>query len=190
MNTPTAWKGAVSSWINGYRYQFCLILIYSKYHRVLRLGIHLAIALFFKVKEAQHEELQTVREHIHSCFTDISCFLLPHPGLKVATSPTFEGQLKGRIPSWPPSFTSCQDNMCIPAVRSIALHVIIFNVSDVAPEFRNELRTLIPALLHPDKLAEKEINGNKVTCRGLLEFFKVNTVYIWVLVLKLNQYLM
>lgn len=51
--------------------------------------------LSLKVKENQHEELQTVREHIHSCFTKISCFLLPHPGLKVATNPSFEGQLKG-----------------------------------------------------------------------------------------------
>uniref|UniRef100_A0A8C5EYC2 Atlastin-3-like n=1 Tax=Gouania willdenowi TaxID=441366 RepID=A0A8C5EYC2_GOUWI len=84
-----------------------------------------------------HEELQTVREHIHSCFTDISCFLLPHPGLKVATSPTFEGELR-----------------------------------DVAPEFKNQLKSLIPELLHPNRLAAKEINGNKVTCRGLLEFFK------------------
>uniref|UniRef100_A0A8C7GK08 Atlastin 3 n=1 Tax=Oncorhynchus kisutch TaxID=8019 RepID=A0A8C7GK08_ONCKI len=91
----------------------------------------------FQVKETQHEELQTVREHIHSCFTSINCFLLPHPGLKVATSPAFKGQL-----------------------------------SDVAPEFKEELRNLIPTLLHPDNLAEKEINGNKVTCRGLLEFFK------------------
>lgn len=90
-----------------------------------------------QVKETQHEELQTVREHIHSCFTSISCFLLPHPGLKVATSPSFKGQL-----------------------------------SEVAPEFKDELRKLIPTLLHPDKLAVKEINGNKVTCRGLLEFFK------------------
>ncbi|XP_059919050.1 atlastin-3, partial [Gadus macrocephalus] len=90
-----------------------------------------------QVKDAQHEELQTVREHIHSCFTDISCFLLPHPGLKVATSPSFEGQLY-----------------------------------DVAPEFKEQLRSLIPALLHPDNLADKEINSNKVTCRGLLEFFK------------------
>ncbi|XP_003970249.3 atlastin-3 [Takifugu rubripes] len=90
-----------------------------------------------QVKENQHEELQTVREHIHSCFTKISCFLLPHPGLKVATNPSFEGQLK-----------------------------------DVAPEFRDQLQVLIPKLLHPDHLAEKEINGNKVTCRGLLEFFK------------------
>ncbi|KAM4586439.1 atlastin-3-like isoform 1-T3 [Fundulus diaphanus] len=90
-----------------------------------------------QVKEAQHEELQTVREHIHSCFTKISCFLLPHPGLKVATNPAFRGQL-----------------------------------SDVAPEFKDYLQKLIPKLLHPDSLAEKEINGNKVTCRGLLEFFK------------------
>lgn len=90
-----------------------------------------------QVKEAQHEELQTVREHIHSCFTDISCFLLPHPGLKVSTSPQFKGQVR-----------------------------------DVAPEFIKQLASLIPRLLHPDKLAEKEINGNKVTCRGLLEFFK------------------
>ncbi|XP_058506336.1 atlastin-3 [Solea solea] len=90
-----------------------------------------------QVKEAQHEELQTVREHIHSCFTSISCFLLPHPGLRVATHPQFEGQL-----------------------------------SDVAPEFKEQLKSLIPKLLRPDRLAEKEINGNKVTCMGLLEFFK------------------
>ena len=55
--------------------------------------------LFLKVKESQHEELQTVREHIHSCFTSISCFLLPHPGLKVATSPGFQGQLRGEASS-------------------------------------------------------------------------------------------
>uniref|UniRef100_A0AAR2LPZ1 GB1/RHD3-type G domain-containing protein n=1 Tax=Pygocentrus nattereri TaxID=42514 RepID=A0AAR2LPZ1_PYGNA len=89
-----------------------------------------------QVKDSQHEELQTVRQHIHSCFTSISCFLLPHPGLKVATSPSFQGQLY------------------------------------VAPEFKKELHSLIPTLLDPDKLAVKEINGNKVTCRGLLEYFK------------------
>uniref|UniRef100_A0A8C9SEU9 Atlastin GTPase 2 n=1 Tax=Scleropages formosus TaxID=113540 RepID=A0A8C9SEU9_SCLFO len=42
----------------------------------------------------QHEELQNVRKHIHSCFSNISCFLLPHPGLKVATNPWFDGRLK------------------------------------------------------------------------------------------------
>ncbi|XP_027763196.1 atlastin-1 [Empidonax traillii] len=47
-----------------------------------------------KVSGNQHEELQNVRKHIHSCFTKISCFLLPHPGLKVATNPNFDGKLK------------------------------------------------------------------------------------------------
>ncbi|KAM6940133.1 atlastin-2 [Xenentodon cancila] len=47
-----------------------------------------------QVKSNQHEELQNVRKHIHSCFSKISCFLLPHPGLKVATNPHFDGRLK------------------------------------------------------------------------------------------------
>lgn len=117
--------------------------------------------LSLKVKENQHEELQTVREHIHSCFTKISCFLLPHPGLKVATNPSFEGQLKGHF------FLNIF--FCIIRAAFWCMRVM----SDVAPEFRDQLQVLIPKLLHPDHLAEKEINGNKVTCRGLLEFFKV-----------------
>lgn len=51
-----------------------------------------------QVSGNQHEELQNVRKHIHSCFTKISCFLLPHPGLKVATNPNFDGKLKGMKP--------------------------------------------------------------------------------------------
>ncbi|KAM6972136.1 atlastin-2 isoform 2-T2 [Aplochiton taeniatus] len=46
-----------------------------------------------QVKQTQHEELQNVRKHIHSCFSSIGCFLLPHPGLKVATNPHFDGRL-------------------------------------------------------------------------------------------------
>ncbi|XP_048843547.1 atlastin-2-like isoform X2 [Brienomyrus brachyistius] len=46
-----------------------------------------------QVKQNQHEELQNVRKHIHSCFSTIGCFLLPHPGLKVATNPQFDGRL-------------------------------------------------------------------------------------------------
>nr|XP_020482521.1 atlastin-2-like isoform X2 [Labrus bergylta] len=51
-----------------------------------------------QVKQNQHEELQNVRKHIHSCFSNISCFLLPHPGLKVATNPHFDGRLRGNHP--------------------------------------------------------------------------------------------
>ncbi|XP_056251307.1 atlastin-2-like isoform X2 [Seriola aureovittata] len=90
-----------------------------------------------QVKQNQHEELQNVRKHIHSCFSNIGCFLLPHPGLKVATNPYFDGRLK-----------------------------------DIDGDFKRELAELVPLLLAPERLVEKEIGGNKVTCRDLLEYFK------------------
>ncbi|XP_044304711.1 atlastin-3 [Varanus komodoensis] len=90
-----------------------------------------------EVRSHQHEEIQNVRKHIHSCFTHVNCFLLPHPGLRVATSPNFDGRL-----------------------------------SDIADEFKDQLKQLIPFVLDPAQLLEKEINGSKVTCRGLLEYFR------------------
>ncbi|XP_015218101.1 atlastin-2 isoform X2 [Lepisosteus oculatus] len=90
-----------------------------------------------QVKENQHEELQNVRKHIHSCFSDIGCFLLPHPGLKVATNPHFDGRLR-----------------------------------DIDGDFKKELQSLVPLLLAPKNLVEKEIGGSKVTCRDLVEYFK------------------
>uniref|UniRef100_A0A8C3SR94 Atlastin GTPase 1 n=1 Tax=Chelydra serpentina TaxID=8475 RepID=A0A8C3SR94_CHESE len=90
-----------------------------------------------KVSGNQHEELQNVRKHIHSCFTNISCFLLPHPGLKVATNPNFDGKLK-----------------------------------EIDDEFIKNLKVLIPWLLSSESLDVKEINGNNITCRGLVEYFK------------------
>ena len=47
-----------------------------------------------QVKQNQPEELQYVRKHIHNCFSNLGCFLLPHPSLKVATNPSFDGRLK------------------------------------------------------------------------------------------------
>ncbi|XP_061582192.1 atlastin-2-like isoform X2 [Cololabis saira] len=90
-----------------------------------------------QVKSNQHEELQNVRKHIHSCFSKIGCFLLPHPGLKVATNPHFDGRL-----------------------------------SDIDEEFKKELVNLVPILLSPENLVEKEIGGVKITCRDLLQYFK------------------
>lgn len=46
-------------------------------------------------------------------------------------------------------------------------------VSDIDDDFKRELAKLVPLLLAPDRLVEKEIGGNKVTCRDLLEYFKV-----------------
>ncbi|XP_043991568.1 atlastin-2-like isoform X3 [Gambusia affinis] len=90
-----------------------------------------------QVKTCQHEELQNVRKHIDSCFSKISCFLLPHPGLKVATNPEFDGRLK-----------------------------------DIEDDFKTQLAELMPLLLAPDHLVEKQIGGSKITCRDLVEYFK------------------
>lgn len=46
-------------------------------------------------------------------------------------------------------------------------------VSDIDADFKRELAELVPLLLAPDRLVEKEIGGSKVTCRDLLEYFKV-----------------
>ena len=48
-----------------------------------------------QITDTQHEQLQLVRKHIHSCFDRVSCFLMPHPGLKVATDKHFDGRLTG-----------------------------------------------------------------------------------------------
>uniref|UniRef100_A0A7N6BFU1 GB1/RHD3-type G domain-containing protein n=1 Tax=Anabas testudineus TaxID=64144 RepID=A0A7N6BFU1_ANATE len=90
-----------------------------------------------RLHQNQHEELQNVRKHIHSCFSNIECFLLPHPGLKVATNPRFDGRL-----------------------------------SDIDEDFKKQLVNLVPTLLSPENLVEKEIGGVKITCRELLHYFK------------------
>ncbi|XP_048734491.1 atlastin-2-like [Ostrea edulis] len=90
-----------------------------------------------QISDKQHQELKQIRQHIRSCFEDISCFLLPHPGLNVATNPHFEGKLK-----------------------------------DIEREFKEQLKILIPLLLDPDNLIVKEINGARVSCRDLMEYFK------------------
>lgn len=90
------------------------------------------------IRENQPTQLQRVRRHIRSCFSDIECFLMPHPGSKVATNPKFDGRL-----------------------------------TDIDPEFVAELQVLVPLLLDPTSIVVKEIGGQKVTGRQLLEYFKV-----------------
>ncbi|GLV36612.1 atlastin [Carabus blaptoides fortunei] len=89
------------------------------------------------ISDRQHSELQSLRKHIKSCFSEIACFLMPHPGLKVATHPNFDGRLL-----------------------------------DIDPEFKRNLQVLVPMLLGPENLVLKEINGQRVKVRDLVQYFK------------------
>lgn len=58
------------------------------------------------------------------------------------------------------------------------------NFTDIDEDFKNELRNLIPLLLAPENLVEKEISGSKVTCRDLVEYFKVSKL---ILIISVNS---
>ncbi|CAG2113126.1 unnamed protein product, partial [Medioppia subpectinata] len=45
------------------------------------------------VNNSQVLDLQRIRRHIRSCFSQIGCYLMPHPGGKVATNPRFDGRV-------------------------------------------------------------------------------------------------
>ena len=71
--------------------------------------------------------------------------------------------------------------MVIAQLRVISTTVIHNDPSNLLPnpcaeidrEFINNLQVLVPWLLSPRNLDVKEINGSNITCRGLLEYFKV-----------------
>lgn len=90
-----------------------------------------------EISDRQHPELQSLRRHISSCFQEVACFLMPHPGLNVATNPNFDGRLK-----------------------------------DITPEFKQSLRSLVPMLLSPDNLVYKEIGGQRIRARDLIQYFQ------------------
>ncbi|KAH7940184.1 hypothetical protein HPB52_022099 [Rhipicephalus sanguineus] len=46
-----------------------------------------------QISEHQPKQLQELRQYIDSSFTEMDCFLLPHPGTKVATGTSFDGRL-------------------------------------------------------------------------------------------------
>lgn len=47
-------------------------------------------------------------------------------------------------------------------------------VSDIDEDFKEQLVNLVPTLLSPENLVEKEIGGVMITCRELLHYFKVS----------------
>ena len=50
---------------------------------------------------------------------------------------------------------------------------MIISVTDIEQDFKDKLKELVPALLADENLIVKEINGCQVTCRDLVEYFKV-----------------
>lgn len=53
---------------------------------------------------------------------------------------------------------------------------------EIDGDFLNNLKVLVPWLLSPQNIDVKEINGSKITCRGLLEYFKVKKEKEWYLI--------
>ena len=49
---------------------------------------------------------------------------------------------------------------------------------DIDEEFKTQLRELTPSVLFSENLVVKSINGGEVTCRGLLEYFKVVITFV------------
>lgn len=47
-----------------------------------------------KIDNIQHEELKKIRMHIRSCYDNLRCFLLPHPGLDAIDDKYFEGKIE------------------------------------------------------------------------------------------------
>lgn len=109
------------------------------------------------VSDKQHPELQSLRKHITSCFSEIACYLMPHPGLKVATNPNFDGRLAGK--------TICNIYCSITCLNN-------FIFTDIDPDFKKYLQIFIPMLLAPENLVLKKINGQLVKARDLIQYFK------------------
>lgn len=45
-------------------------------------------------------------------------------------------------------------------------------VSDIEPDFRKQLQKLVPMMLAPENLVVKEIGGQKVKAKEMLQYFK------------------
>ncbi|KAH6923438.1 hypothetical protein HPB50_001077 [Hyalomma asiaticum] len=56
-------------------------------------GGELVLRRLLPSDDKQCEQNMPLRKHLRSCFSEIACFLMPHPGLKVATQQSFDGRL-------------------------------------------------------------------------------------------------
>lgn len=47
-----------------------------------------------------------------------------------------------------------------------------FSFEEIEPDFKEQLKVLIPLLLSPENLVAKEIGGHKIRAKDLLHYFK------------------
>jgi len=47
-----------------------------------------------QVFDSQHDDLKNVRLHIRECFDELDCYLMPHPGMDVVESRSYDGRLQ------------------------------------------------------------------------------------------------
>lgn len=92
---------------------------------------------------------------------------MPHPGLTVATNPRFNGRLAGLSAFFERSSLWQSD---IVQLSSVSMNV--WFATDIESEFKKYLQVLIPGLLAPQNLVIKEISGQKVKAKELLQYFK------------------
>ncbi len=97
------------------------------------------ILVLLQEDSASHKGTSQISRHINDCFSQLKCFLMPHPGLRVRRN-----AFKGRL-------------------------------SELEPDFREQMLYLIPSLLSSENLIVKEINGEHFTCAELYEYFKTYT---------------
>lgn len=67
-----------------------------------------------EISSKQHHELQSLRRHITACFEQIDCYLMPHPGLSVATNPNFDGRLSEVTPEFRACLKELVPMLCAP----------------------------------------------------------------------------
>lgn len=46
-----------------------------------------------EISDSQHPDLKSIRSYIRSCFDEISCFLMPFPGMQIIRNEKFDGKL-------------------------------------------------------------------------------------------------
>ncbi|KAJ8935378.1 hypothetical protein NQ314_012789 [Rhamnusium bicolor] len=135
-----------------------------------------------EVSDHQHSELQSLRKHIRSCFTEIACFLMPHPGIKVATSPTFDGRLGDDIVSVTTDGTSTMTKVgkLISPNQQLcfAQHVIQLAIVDVL--YKKHINTITKVdendddilTAEPEELDDEEDDDGDEYCTAGLQLFQ------------------